>query len=209
MLADSIWRSTYGPLSKKLRVQSQSDHKEMPQRLKDMPCTGYMSSLSMQTPAEMHKPTETHTQTDTHTSTRIHHELFACATIACAGQKTPPARYRLLDRDGLAAVGDYISPGDVYINLQRPTNTCVTSDVHMPGAHRIWGRNWAACVRPLLPMQKRMAISRSTHTLPTPRPLAPPALQSSLGHGHMAAHKAWACGQRCMAGISNMHSPGQ
>jgi len=39
------------------------------------------------------------------------------------GQKAPPARYRLLDRDGLAAVGDYIAPGDVYINLQRPTNT--------------------------------------------------------------------------------------
>lgn len=33
------------------------------------------------------------------------------------------ARFRLLDRDGIASVGDYILPGDVYINLQRPTNT--------------------------------------------------------------------------------------
>jgi len=32
-------------------------------------------------------------------------------------------RFRLLDRDGIASVGDFILPGDVYVNLQRPTNT--------------------------------------------------------------------------------------
>jgi hypothetical protein len=28
------------------------------------------------------------------------------------------AKHRLLDRDGIANVGEYILPGDVYINLQ-------------------------------------------------------------------------------------------
>ena len=29
----------------------------------------------------------------------------------------------MLDRDGIASVGDYVMPGDVYVNMQRPTNT--------------------------------------------------------------------------------------
>ncbi|GAX73919.1 hypothetical protein CEUSTIGMA_g1369.t1 [Chlamydomonas eustigma] len=39
------------------------------------------------------------------------------------GQKTVAPRFRLLDKDGIASVGDFILPGDVYINVQRPTNT--------------------------------------------------------------------------------------
>jgi len=32
-------------------------------------------------------------------------------------------RFKVLDRDGLASPGEFIRPGDVYINMQRPTNT--------------------------------------------------------------------------------------
>lgn len=34
-----------------------------------------------------------------------------------------PDRFRVLDSDGLASPGEFIRPGDVYINMQRPTNT--------------------------------------------------------------------------------------
>ena len=34
------------------------------------------------------------------------------------GQKAVAPRFRLLDRDGIANVGDYVLPGDVYINMQ-------------------------------------------------------------------------------------------
>ena len=34
------------------------------------------------------------------------------------GNAAPPPRLRLLDRDGIASVGDYIMPGDVYMNMQ-------------------------------------------------------------------------------------------
>ena len=34
-----------------------------------------------------------------------------------------PERCRVLDRDGLASPGEFIRPGDVYINMQRPVNT--------------------------------------------------------------------------------------
>jgi hypothetical protein len=45
-------------------------------------------------------------------------------TTATATTTLPPlCRFHLLDRDGLASVGSYINPGDVYVNLQRPTNT--------------------------------------------------------------------------------------
>ncbi len=40
-----------------------------------------------------------------------------------AGQKTVASKFRLLDKDGIATVGDYITPGDTYINMQRPMNT--------------------------------------------------------------------------------------
>ena len=40
-----------------------------------------------------------------------------------SGQKAVAPRFRLLDRDGIASVGDYVMPGDVYVNMQRPTNT--------------------------------------------------------------------------------------
>mmetsp|Transcript_10383 Transcript_10383/g.31241 ORF Transcript_10383/g.31241 Transcript_10383/m.31241 type:complete len:1166 (-) Transcript_10383:34-3531(-) len=39
------------------------------------------------------------------------------------GQKVLPAKFRLLDRDGIANVGDFINPGDIYLNMQRPLNT--------------------------------------------------------------------------------------
>ncbi|KAG2492788.1 hypothetical protein HYH03_008949 [Edaphochlamys debaryana] len=45
------------------------------------------------------------------------------APLPMPGQKTVAPRFRLLDRDGIACVGDYILPGDVYINMQRPSNT--------------------------------------------------------------------------------------
>ena len=31
-------------------------------------------------------------------------------------------RMRILDQDGITAVGEYIRPGDVYINMHRPSN---------------------------------------------------------------------------------------
>eukprot|EP00877_Chromochloris_zofingiensis_P003786 jgi/Chrzof1/13408/Cz07g31260.t1 len=34
-----------------------------------------------------------------------------------------PDRFRILDKDGLASPGEFIRPGDVYINMSRPTNT--------------------------------------------------------------------------------------
>jgi DNA-directed RNA polymerase III subunit RPC2 len=58
-----------------------------------------------------------------HTHTYNLQTYLHIQTLTLTGQKTLPTKYRLLDRDGLAAVGDYIAPGDVYINLQRPTNT--------------------------------------------------------------------------------------
>ncbi|GFR49601.1 hypothetical protein Agub_g11671, partial [Astrephomene gubernaculifera] len=45
------------------------------------------------------------------------------APLPLPGQKAVAPRFRLLDRDGIASVGDYILPGDVYINMQRPSNT--------------------------------------------------------------------------------------
>jgi hypothetical protein len=39
------------------------------------------------------------------------------APVVPPGQKLPP-RLRLLERDGIASVGEYILPGDVYINVQ-------------------------------------------------------------------------------------------
>ncbi|KXZ53350.1 hypothetical protein GPECTOR_7g1245 [Gonium pectorale] len=45
------------------------------------------------------------------------------APLPLPGQKAVAPRFRLLDRDGIACVGDYILPGDVYINMQRPSNT--------------------------------------------------------------------------------------
>eukprot|EP00798_Chlamydomonas_sp_ICE-L_P009475 gene9475-32467_t len=45
------------------------------------------------------------------------------APVLAPGQKAIPPRFRLLDKDGIASVGDYISAGDVYMNIQRPTNT--------------------------------------------------------------------------------------
>lgn len=53
-----------------------------------------------------------------HTPHHVAHRPFPPA-----GQKTPAPRFRLLDPDGVARVGDFILPGDVYINVQRPTNT--------------------------------------------------------------------------------------
>ena len=38
-------------------------------------------------------------------------------------QTGPNGRHRLLDKDGIAAVGERISPGDVYVNKQSPGNT--------------------------------------------------------------------------------------
>lgn len=78
-----------------------------------------------------------------------HLVLHACMVCACgwydccrwrlrvhacmhAGQKTLPPKFRLLDRDGIAAVGDYILPGDIYLNMQRPTNTRDPIQPNMP-----------------------------------------------------------------------------
>lgn len=52
---------------------------------------------------------------------RIVAPLPGPATKGAPGGVAP--RFRLLDRDGIACVGDYILPGDVYINMQRPSNT--------------------------------------------------------------------------------------
>ncbi|KAG1669071.1 hypothetical protein FOA52_003989 [Chlamydomonas sp. UWO 241] len=44
------------------------------------------------------------------------------APVPLPGQKTVAPKFRLLDRDGIASVGDFISPGDIYLNMQRPIN---------------------------------------------------------------------------------------
>ena len=49
------------------------------------------------------------------------HPATKCAHTAINGRI--PERCRVLDHDGLAAPGEFIRPGDVYINMQRPTNT--------------------------------------------------------------------------------------
>ena len=43
--------------------------------------------------------------------------IFVCPPLH-SGQKAVAPRFRLLDRDGIANVGDYVLPGDVYINMQ-------------------------------------------------------------------------------------------
>lgn len=35
----------------------------------------------------------------------------------------PQGKFKLLDKDGIACVGEVIQPGDVYINKQSPINT--------------------------------------------------------------------------------------
>ena len=52
---------------------------------------------------------------------RARDRIVAPAKSALTGRL--PERLRVLDRDGLAAPGEFVRPGDVYINLQRPTNT--------------------------------------------------------------------------------------
>ena len=35
--------------------------------------------------------------------------------LGAAGQKQPAGRFRLLDKDGIASVGDYIMPGGYWL----------------------------------------------------------------------------------------------
>ena len=39
------------------------------------------------------------------------------------GSTVPMGKYKLLDKDGIANVGEVIQPGDIYINRQSPINT--------------------------------------------------------------------------------------
>jgi DNA-directed RNA polymerase III subunit RPC2 len=51
-------------------------------------------------------------------------------------------RFAILDSDGLAAPGEFIKPGDVYLNIQRPTNTRDPppgGHLHLPDSFYRWG----------------------------------------------------------------------
>lgn len=69
--------------------------------------------------------------THMHCRVRMSKSVCACCCVP-AGQKMLPPKFRLLDRDGIAAVGDYILPGDIYLNIQRPTNTRDPIQPNMP-----------------------------------------------------------------------------
>ncbi|MEW5318770.1 MAG: hypothetical protein WDW38_009963 [Sanguina aurantia] len=49
-------------------------------------------------------------------------DRIVCPLPTPGGKGVPP-RFRLLDKDGIAGVGEFIMPGDIYVNLQKPTNT--------------------------------------------------------------------------------------
>ena len=62
----------------------------------------------------------------------------AASAAASATNQRPPGRMRLLDADGIAAVGEVVRPGDVLLNKQSPTNTKDYAPTPAPAALAAW-----------------------------------------------------------------------